>query len=207
MTTYSEPIGDYSRREDSRNGATYTAFAGARTLARGGLEQVIRTTKQCVDAEAELRVVILDDATSRQVDFDFDGSEDDVVARAKELLSGTTTTAPHSPGTITREVALLPHHWEWLQRQPESISASLCRLIDEAAAAQTGNPDTARAVTGRLMWAMARDLPDVDQVSRALLDSDETAFRELARRLPRELREHLEVLLRDGDTPAGPSPR
>lgn len=185
--------------------ATYTAFAGTRTLARGLLEPVIRTTKQCLDAEPELRVVILDDATSRQVDFDFDGSEDEVVERAVAMVAHTTAAAQSSRrGMVSREVALLPRHWEWLSRQPESVSAALRRLIDEADASDAGRAPTARAITGRLMWAMARDLPDGEQTSRALLDADVTAFRELARRLPRELRDHLEVLLRDGEPPVPP---
>lgn len=206
MTHYFHPFG-HSRPERQNDTATYTAFAGTRTLVHGPLQVVIRTTKECLDAEAELRVVILDDATSRQVDFDFDGSEDEVVERALAMVEPTTEARSSQAGLIPREVALLPRHWEWLQRQPESISAALRRLINEADASDAGRAPTARAVTGRLMWAMARDLPDVEQTSRALLDADKAAFRELAQRLPRELRDHLEVLLHDGDSPAPPRTR
>lgn len=181
--------------------ASYTAFAGTRTIAHGSLEDVIRTTKRCLDGEAELRVVILEDATSREVDFDFEGTEQEVVERAQATIARSPKSAPEtsSDEPIASEVSLLPRHWAWLQRQPESASMTLRRLIDEADVAHQDRTPSARAVTGRLMWAMARDLPDADETSRALLDSDETAFRALAQRLPKELRQHLETLLRDSE--------
>jgi uncharacterized protein len=206
MTSYFDATNTSGRE----NPTTYTAFAGTRTLARGYLEEVIRTTKECLDAESELRVVILDDSTSRQVDFDFDGSEDDVVARAHAFVDCATNViaAPASAReTVGGEIALLPRHWEWLRRQPGSVSVTLGRLIDEADSPEQERAHTARAATGRLMWAMASDLPDAEQASRALLDADDGAFRELAKRLPPELREHLEVLLRDRDSTAVPDSR
>lgn len=185
--------------EPTSNESTYTAFAGSRTIARGRLEDVVRTTKQCLDAETELRVVLLEDATSREVDFDFSGSEDEVAKRAqsKQASAANSNGAATSCELITHPIPLLARHWDWLRRQPVSASVVLGRLIDDAM--QHSEVDGARAVTGRLMWAMARDLPDAEQTSKALLDADEDAFRELAKRLPRELRDHLETLLRECD--------
>lgn len=202
MTHHFESTNDHSTDVHAN---TYTAFAGARTLARGGLEEVIRTTKECIDAEPELRVVILDDATSRHLDFDFDGSAEDVVARA--IASVNPSRVDDRPlGCVSHAVSLLPRHWEWLQRRPEGANLALQRLIDEAEVCEGERSDAARAATGRLMWAMARDLPDFEQASQALSSADEVAFRELSKRLPRALREHLEVLVRQADA-STPSPR
>ena len=35
-------------------------------------------------------------------------------------------------GVVSREVTLLPHHWEWLARQPGGASVALRKLVDQA---------------------------------------------------------------------------
>lgn len=181
--------------------STYTAFVGARRLARGSLEEVLRKVKRRVDASPELRVLIFEDATSREVDFDMRGSEDEVVARAK-VSQEPVKAGPGRPklGVISREVSLLPRQWEWLERQPQGISATLRRLVDDA---RKNAPDAdrarlARAAASRFMWVMAGDLPGFEEASRALFASDKTQFDALTQEWPSDVREHLEELLREG---------
>lgn len=181
---------------------TYTAFAGARKLARGSLEEVIRTTKECLDAEKELRVLIFEDETSREIDFDFRGSGEEVVARATAMMERVPKAGPGRPklGVVSREVSLLPRHWEWLERQPQGISAALRRLVDEARkhAPDEDRARLARAAASRFMWVMAGDLPDFEEASRALFASDKATFESLTKKWPKDIREHLEALLREG---------
>jgi hypothetical protein len=181
---------------------TYTAFAGTRKVARGQLEDVIRTTKECLDAEPELRVLIFDDETSREVDFDFRGSENDVVARAKADVPAEPKVGPGRPklGVVSREISLLPRHWEWLERQPQGISAALRRLVDDARkrAPDEDRARLARAAASRFMWVMAGDLPDFEEASRALFAADQKTFTTLTKRWPKDVRDHLEALLREG---------
>src|SRR5262249_48046784 len=91
---------------------TYSAFAGHRRVASGPLEVMLRAVKQHLDDVGD-SVLIFEDDSGRQVDFDFSGTVDDVVARA--TASGTRT-GPGRPklGVVSREVSLLPRHWEWL---------------------------------------------------------------------------------------------
>lgn len=181
---------------------TYTAFAGTRKMARGPLEDVIRTTKECLDAEPELRVLIFDDETSREVDFDFRGSENDVVARATAGVAAEPKVGPGRPklGVVSREISLLPRHWEWLERQPQGISAALRRLVDDARkrAPDEDRARLARAAASRFMWVMAGDLPDFEEASRALFAADQKTFSSLTKKWPKDVREHLEALLREG---------
>src|SRR5436190_22637955 len=113
---------------------TYAAFAGDVVVARGEVARMLRGAKRHLDAHRNSgELLIFEDNTGRQVDFDFRGTADEVVARA------TTPAAPAKAGpgrpklgVTAREVTLLPRQWEWLEQQPQGISAALRRIVDEA---------------------------------------------------------------------------
>lgn len=181
--------------------ATYTAFAGTQRIVRGTLEEMLRATKRKLDADPELSILIFEDASGKQVDFDFRGSLEQVVARAKPA-GHTERAGPGRPklGVVSREVSLLPRHWEWLERHPQGISAALRRLVDQA---RKQDPDEdrarqARAAASRFMWVMAGDLPKFEEASRALFASNKPRFSELIKFWPADVREHLDELLREG---------
>jgi hypothetical protein len=178
---------------------TYTAFAGSQRIVRGTLEETLRQTKKKLDADPELRVLIFEDATGRQVDFDFRGSMEQVVARAKPKTAERVGPGRPKLGVVSREVSLLPRHWEWLERHSQGISAAIRRLVDEA---RKRAPDEerarhARAAASRFMWVMAGDLPRFEEASRALFASDKLRFAQLTRSWPADVREHLDELLRE----------
>jgi uncharacterized protein len=180
---------------------TYTAFAGSRCIVRGTLEETLRKTKKKLDADPELRVLVFEDGTGRQVDFDFRGTEADVLARAAPAPE-PARAGPGRPklGVVSREVSLLPRHWEWLERHPQGISAALRRLVDEA---RKHEPDEqrareARAAASRFMWVMAGDLPNFEEASRALFASEKERFGALVRAWPADVRKHVERLLEQG---------
>jgi hypothetical protein len=94
---------------------------------------------------------------------------------------------------ISREVSLLPRHWEWLERQPNGISSALRRLVDEA---RKREPDRARArrareAADRFLWAMGGDRPGCEEASRALYAGDLKRVRSLVRGWPKDVRAHL----------------
>jgi hypothetical protein len=180
---------------------TYTAFAGTQRIVRGTLEEMLRATKRKLDADPELSILIFEDASGKQVDFDFRGSIEQVVARVKPP-GQTERSGPGRPklGVVSREVSLLPRHWEWLERHPQGISAALRRLVDQA---RKQDPDedrarTARAAASRFMWVMAGDLPKFEEAARALFASNKLRFAELIKFWPADVREHLDELLREG---------
>jgi hypothetical protein len=126
------------------------------------------------------------------VDFDLRGSLDEVLARA---LPATPRPGPGRPklGVVAREVTLLPRHWEWLEQQPNGISAALRRLVDEA---RKRSPDEesarlAREAASRFMWAVAGNLPDFEEASRALFAGNRERLRSLTREWPADVRSHL----------------
>ncbi len=106
---------------------TFTAFAGAERVVRGTLEETLREAKRRLDADPELRLLIFEDASGKQVDFDFRGTLDQVLSRARPERPARAGPGRPKLGVVSREVSLLPRHWEWLERQPQGISAALRR--------------------------------------------------------------------------------
>ncbi|HEY3664899.1 MAG TPA: DUF2239 family protein, partial [Polyangiaceae bacterium] len=123
----------------------YSAFSGNDLLIAGPLTDVLCACKELVDRGEDQRLLIFEDKTGRQVDFQFGGTLTEVLARA---LPAKERVGPGRPklGVVSREVSLLPRHWEWLEEQPQGISATLRRLVDEA---KKKNPGEQRARRGR----------------------------------------------------------
>ncbi len=191
--------------EDER---TYTAFAGERLIVSGSLETMLLRAKEYLDGDAGDRVLIFEDQTGRQVDFDFRGTPEEVLERG---ASGKPRTGPGRPklGVISREVSLLPRHWDWLEQQPQGISAALRSLVEEARKREPGKEAAriAREAASKFMWAMAGNLPGFEEASRALFAKDRELFEGLIRDWPEDIRRHLTRLvgesmrLETADTP------
>lgn len=173
----------------------FFAFSGDRCVVSGPLKVMLRVVKERLDRDPGERILIFEDRTGRQVDFDFRGSVDEVVARAEPARAG-----PGRPrlGVVSREVSLLPRHWDWLEQQPNGISAALRRLVEEA---RKRDPEEeqgrlAREATSRFMTAMAGDRAGFEEASRALFAKDNDRFEALIGAWPEDIRAHLLQLLR-----------
>lgn len=170
---------------------TYTAFTGDRLLISGPLPTMLLRTKEHLDRASSERVLIFDDLTGQQVEFDFQGTAEEVLARH----APPPRTGPGRPklGVVSREISLLPRHWEWLERQPNGASAALRRLVEEASKKSPGKERArlARDAIYKVMSAMAGNLPGFEEASRALFASDRARFEELIRDWPADIRDHL----------------
>jgi hypothetical protein len=175
---------------------TYAAFAGDRLIAAGELKKVLLKTKQRLDSGESDGILIFQDATGMQVEFDFRGSAEEVLARE---LPSARSQGPGRPklGVTSREVSLLPRHWDWLEQEPNGISAALRRLVEEASKRNPREQRArrARAAASRFMTAMAGNLPHFEEASRALFAADRARFEELIREFPKDVRKHLEHLI------------
>jgi hypothetical protein len=182
--------------------SSYSAFSGDRLIAFGALADVLTASKAHVDSNEDPRLLIFEDKTGRQIDFDFTGSIAEVLARA---LPSPPRAGPGRPklGVVSREVSLLPRHWEWLEEQPQGISAGLRRLVDEA---RKRDPEEQRARKGRealskFMTAMAGNLEHYEEATRALFASDQPRFEELIANWPEDIHAHLLRVLEQSLTP------
>jgi steroid delta-isomerase-like uncharacterized protein len=172
------------------NETTYKAFAGARLIAGGTLRDVLPVLKRRFDEDRSDLVLVFDLDTGRQVDFDLRGTLDEVLEREAQR----DRRGPGRPklGVTSREVSLLPRHWEWLERQSSGISGSLRRLVEQALKVHPGK-ERARRIRDALsqfLSAMAGDRPNYEEATRALFRGDTEQLEALVQRWPKDVREH-----------------
>ena len=63
------------------NEVSYIVFAGNRTLVTGDLKNILSQTKDYLDNNAELPILIFEEQTGRQIDFNFQGTPEELLAR------------------------------------------------------------------------------------------------------------------------------
>ncbi|WP_460547317.1 DUF2239 family protein [Comamonas piscis] len=121
-------------------------------------------------------------------------------AAAEAAIPSRSTRTVGRPklGVVSREVTLLPRHWEWLNRQPGGASAALRRLIEDArnAHAQQDSQRAATEATYQFMQAMAGDLPGFDEACRALFAHKQPAFLLQTQAWPDDVQAYLHQLSR-----------
>lgn len=170
---------------------TYTLFVGDDLILTGALTALLPEAKRRFDADPGEHLLILDDATGKQVDFEFRGS-------LQQVLDRHLTTPSRGPGrprlgVVAREVTLLPRHWEWLADQPGGASATLRRLVEDARRTETPEAKAKRtaATAGRAMTALAGDRTNFEEAYRSLDAGDRSRFAELTQDWPADVREYL----------------
>jgi hypothetical protein len=190
----------------------YTVFDGHRRIESGPLETVALVVKHAIESGAAGPVLIFDDTTGRSIEIDTRGSDQEMLAR---LAQPTTTndravsarvSEPRGRGrpklgVVSREVTLLPRHWEWLTAHPGGASVALRKLVDEARRTH-GEKDRCRSAQERayhFMSAMAGDMPSFEEAARALFANDQSRLRELVAAWPEDVRDHaIELAFGDG---------
>ena len=145
-------------------------------------------------------MLVFDERDSRQVEIDFRGSVDDVLARLAPSAAPAepASRGPGRPrlGVVSREVTLLPRHWTWLGKQPGGASAVLRRLVEQSIR-HGGAKERARQAmesVDRFMRVMAGDEPGYEEASRAFYRGDRERFNALTAAWPADVRAHLRQL-------------
>jgi hypothetical protein len=172
---------------------SFTAFAGDRLLAAGGRLDVALAVKAAMAADGNEIILIFDDASGRQVDFDLRGTNEEIAARleAPEETGGDAKRAGRPKlGVVAREVTLMPRHWDWLAEQPGGASVTLRKLVDAARNSGAEQVRLAQAAADRFMGAILGDQPGYEEASRALYAGDHSRFMELTQAWPPDLRDH-----------------
>ena len=164
----------------------YIAIHNKTLIAQGELPAVIReTVKQFPDAEPYL--FKLDDG--KRTDIDWRGDAEDVISRLPaSLMPQVKKRGRPKLGVKSKEVTLLPEHWEWLSLQRGGASTTLRKLIDAAMAQMT--PEQARRIKQDQLYNMMRVFEDeagFEAASRALYRLDETAFTQAIANWPQAL--------------------
>ena len=172
-----------------------SAFAGSKCIASGSTTEVALAVKQAQDAGEQSLVLVFDDETSRQIEFDLRGTDEEVSARlvTAAALDPAPKRGPGRPklGVVAREVTLLPRHWDWLNEQPGGASVALRKLVEEARRSGKDGLRHAQEAVHRFMFATAGDLPGFEEASRAFYANDFAKMELLTSPWPADLRNHL----------------
>ncbi len=191
MKNHKRPIMDSTEPTDRS-----IAFAGHRRIAAGPLAEVALAVKERSDRGEDAAILVFDAVTSARIELDLRGTADEVVARLTPAVPADAArkSGPGRPklGVVSREVTLLPRHWDWLASQPGGASVTLRRLVEEAK--RTGQDKDrardARDAAQRFMTAIAGDLPDYEEATRAFYAGDLEGFTALIRSWPEDVRAH-----------------
>ncbi len=170
---------------------TFTAFDADRQISRGTRIDVALAVKDRQRQSPDASILIFDDTTGRQIDFDLRGSEREVSARLQDLEPPRGPGRPKL-GVVAREVTLLPRHWDWLATQPGGASVTLRKLVEVARRVDAGDGDT-RAAHSRayhFMAAIAGNRPGFEEATRALFAGDGAHFARLIADWPADVRAH-----------------
>ena len=197
---------------------SYTAFAGERRIAAGPLPEVAARIKQHTALDEAMPVFVFADLDARPVDLDLRGTVAEVLARLpheeserplETAASVADEAAPRGPGrpklgVVAREVTLLPRHWDWLAAQPGGASVALRKLVDAGRkqGLHAGRVRGAREAAYRFMSAMAGNLPEFEEATRALFAGDGAGFAARMAGWPADLRAYAARLAAPSFAPA-----
>jgi hypothetical protein len=174
--------------------SVFTVFIGSKQLATGPLDKVALIAKKALDRGTNQPVLIYNDSTGRAIDIDSRGSDAEILARLSQPAPPSLPRGRGRPklGVVAREVTLLPRHWQWLSTQPGGASVAIRKLVETARRAnqEIDQRRQRQEAAYHFMSAMAGDLANFEEASRALFADDRTRFGELIVDWPIDVREH-----------------
>ena len=195
---------------DNGNLTCCAAFEGFARIASGELSTVALKTKEVVDRGGKAPILIFDDDTGDLIEVDFRGTAEDVLNRlaktSSEIASVVVPPDPESEsprgpgrpklGVVAREVTLLPRHWDWLNGQPGGASVALRKLAEEARRGTEAKDRLRRSQEAayRFLSAMAGNLPDFEEATRAFFAGNRERFDESVESWPADVRDHAKKL-------------
>jgi uncharacterized protein len=180
---------------------SYTAFIGHKLLAHGPLEKVVLKVKHQSEENPTATVLVFSDSTGKQMDFDLSGTEKDILKRLNVYIDTNEPVSQSGPGrpklgVVSREISLLPRHWEWLSNQPGGASVTLRRLVDETRKQSTGKEQIKKAQerTYTFLSSIAGNLSNYEEALRALFAKNAKGFEANISEWPKDIKSHARKL-------------
>jgi hypothetical protein len=175
-----------------------SAFAGPKKIAQGPFLEVVEKSLDYLKKHKIDDVQFFDDQTSDLIEVDLRGKPEAVLARLSPKEEGERKVGPGRPklGVVSREIGLLPSHWDWLALQPGGASVTLRKLVEEAKKKSRVKDEIRRSQnsTYKFMTTMAGNLPHYEEALRALFANDRKTFDQMVKSWPKDIREHIDFL-------------
>lgn len=185
----------------------FLAFKGHKLIASGSAQSVEEKIENELKQGDKASILFFLASSGHQIDLDSfasDSIQSGATATgsdAEEAVVDTGNNQPQIPekrgrgrpklGVIGREVTLLPRHWEWLDKQRGGASATIRRLVeqDRKAGADQEQIRQSQDSAYRFMYAIAGNLPEFEEVVRALYARDKGAFERDTAAWPKDIRD------------------
>ncbi|MBT8146797.1 MAG: DUF2239 family protein [Gammaproteobacteria bacterium] len=179
------------------------AFSNGQCVAKGNPEQAVTYLKSFFDQHPQQDLLILDAETSRTIELDLRQSPATILSSQflSEPETATVSQALREPkrgrgrpklGVVSREVTLLPRHWEWLSKQPGGASVALRRLVEEARS-KSGEQDRQRAAQNsayQFMTVVAGNEEGYEEAIRSLYAGDLEKLLATIKKWPTDVARH-----------------
>ena len=189
-----------------RTEGTYTAFVNQIRVYQGPYGFAPETVRKYLEdnglmgKRSHQQIFVFDDVTGKQEDLDiYQHALDTAVNNlhnAKQAADRRKVGRPKL-GVVSREVSLLPRHWQWLEGQRGGASAALRRLVDEARKVNLESDWKRKRAEAadKFMYVMAGDLPGYEEATRALYAHDTTRLASQIAGWPEAVQSHILYLL------------
>jgi hypothetical protein len=172
----------------------FYAFRGDQLLARGTIASVARALREAAGGQCKERLSLYVERTGAPTDIDVSGTEQEMLQRLADQFpkefeaegpdDSGARRGPGRPrlGVTSKEVSLLPRHWDWLKAQRGGASSTLRRLVEDARKKHATADFVRQRVEAahRFLWDIAGNAPDFEEATRALFAHD---FSEFERRI------------------------
>ncbi|MGL1956909.1 MAG: DUF2239 family protein [Colwellia sp.] len=166
----------------------YLAIHKQALLAKGSLEQIVKQVKT-INTNIEPIVLTLD--TYKRIEFSWHGDTQTVLANLpSDTNEHTSKRGRPKLGVKSKEITLLPRHWEWLATQRGGASATLRRLVEEALN-NVSSEDLILIQQQQLdgfMMLFLGDEPGFEEASRALYRNSKVSFDKAIAAWPTEIK-------------------
>jgi uncharacterized protein len=168
---------------------SFTVFHQLRKITDGTQSEVAHFLK---DVPQGGDFIVFDDTTGSQVDLDMRARLGEGPTSYTEEIAEPRGRGRPRLGVVPREVTLLPRHWDWLNSRPGGASVALRKLVEDARR-NSGDRDRIREAqesTYRFISAIAGNLPDFEEATRALFAYDRRRFGGLIASWPEDVRDY-----------------
>ena len=181
----------------------YVAYSKENLILRGSLLDVC---KAAYAQGNETEIVIFEESSYQVIEIDcFSGTIENLIERVDKfsvpIVKSARPRGRPKMGVISREVTLLPRHWEWLETQAGGISATLRRLVASA----RKDPDQQKQYRKTLLLEKAHrfcaivagDVEGFEEASRALYHEDLNGFKKAIQSWPYDIAETAKRLAKE----------
>jgi len=167
----------------------YLAIYGQKFIARGDLNEIIHQVKS-IDPSIEPIVIEVDNC--KRIELNWHGDAQSVI----DNLFGPVAQPGHKRGrpklgVISKEVTLLPRHWEWLAMQRGGASFTLRKLVEEALKNVSVEDIICmkQQQLDKFMMLFLGDSSGFEEASRALYRNSRVSFKQAITTWPEEIQD------------------